>query len=84
MLEGYVSAWPTTCPGDPLKGLAALPSVESVSDSELEVVFEGRADNRLWKDLAVGFVTGIPDGCGEFVGFYDRVARRMHPASGRA
>jgi len=53
----------------------------TVSDSVVEVAFDSGAENRFWKDAMVAFVSNVPDDAGEFVGFYDRVAGRMHSAA---
>jgi len=81
LLDDYVSSWPAAFGIDPLEALTTYPAVEEVSEALVEVVFEGRPDNRLWKDAMVSFMHGLPDGAGEFAGFYDRVGGRLHPGS---
>jgi hypothetical protein len=80
-LDAHAARWMSSFGVDPLDALQALPFVEPVHGSLVEVVFEGRADNRLWKDALVAFRSGVPDDAGTFLGFRDRVADRMHPAS---
>jgi hypothetical protein len=78
LLDDYVSRWPATFGMDPLEALTTYPAVEEVSEALVEVVFEGRSDNRSWKDAMVAFMHNLPDDAGEFAGFYDRVGGRMH------
>jgi hypothetical protein len=80
-LNEYAESWPHSFSVDPLEALSVLPTVQDISASVVEVVFEGHADNRLWKDALVAFMSRVPSGAGEFLGFYDRVGGRMHPAS---
>jgi hypothetical protein len=57
------------------------PFIEECGEGTVEVVFEVRAGSRLWKDLVVDLVKGVPADAGTFVGFNDRVLGRLHPAS---
>jgi len=83
----YVQAWPKeyeAAHGVKLADqLSRDPYLDELADgAAAEVVFESSSRSTLWKDVMVAFVAGLPpqvrDG---FVGFYDRVAKRMHPGS---
>jgi hypothetical protein len=78
VLDAYVSRWPATFGIDPLEALTTYPTVVEVSEALVEVIFEGRSDNRLCKDAMVAFMHNLPEDAGEFAGFYDRVGGRMH------
>lgn len=68
---------------DVLADLSSLPRVEEVDSSTADVVFEGRPGSRLWKGFMVELTQELSDGQAAFVGFWDLVAGKPHPASVR-
>lgn len=67
---------------DILADLVTEPQV-TASDEGFRVVFRIRAGSWLWKDWAVSLVGSLSSRLGpdSFIGFFDGVQDRMHPAS---
>jgi hypothetical protein len=59
-----------------------LPVEEWQDDETVDVVFEGRADSRVWKDWVVALIQELqsPERGLQFEGVIDRVSGQLHPS----
>jgi hypothetical protein len=59
-----------------------LPVEEWQDDKMLDVVFEGRAESRVWKDWVVALLQELQaaESGLRFEGFIDRISGRFHPS----
>jgi hypothetical protein len=86
-LVRFSSEWSVATATNPLQPfeveLFSPPRVDQSTTADLYVVFDARPGSKYWKDFMVMFVLAIRDSDVEvnFVGFYDLVTGRMHPAS---
>jgi hypothetical protein len=78
----WVSTRTADGPASLLADFSSLPEVQQASPDTLDVVFDDRPGSRRWKDWMVALTQELTsvDGAA-FVGFWDLVTGRPHPAS---
>jgi hypothetical protein len=67
---------------DLLRDFSRFPHVEVARSAQVDVVFDGRADSRMWKDWMVQLTAELrsrPGLSSSFVGFWDDEAGSFHP-----
>jgi hypothetical protein len=81
-VDEALTEWRETLGTDVLLDFSSDPRIVT-SDEGFRVVFKIQPGSRFWRDWAVALVSTISSRLGNdsFVGFFDAVAGRMHPAS---